>query len=140
MENQWRADHMIDLTHDMVAVNRILMDDAVWPDIAPEGAPPVFMKELPEAIYFLVNRGDGVIIYHPFRDGMKIHPNFLLEKRGGTAYKGIQESIEAMFSWGYPILYAEIDRKLRHVRFTAVSLKFKLIEKSDRYLYQRLAA
>lgn len=133
---------MIRLTRDMAAVNRILMDLTVWPDIAPRGMRPteLFSEPLPDALYFMVNQGDGVIIYHPFRDGMKIHPNFLLEKRGGVAYKAIEESVQIMFEHGHSSIYAEIAPELRNVRFTAVGLKFKLIEKDDRYLYQRLAA
>ena len=114
----------------MHAVNRILMDDSVWPDIAPEEVLPFRSELMPEALYFMVNDGDGVIIYHPFRGGVKIHPNFLLEKRGGVAYKAIEESIQVMFEHGHTSIYAEIDPKLRHVRFTAVGLKFTLIEKA----------
>lgn len=118
-------------------MNKILTDDDVWPAIAPKGVGPFQSMKLPEALYFLVNDGDGVIIYHPFRDGVKIHPNFLLEKRGGLAYKAIQESVQAIFEHGYSSIYAEIDKALRHVRFTAVSLQFTLLEKGSRYLYVR---
>lgn len=128
---------MIELTRDMMAVNRILMDENVWPDIAPADVLPFHTTEVLDGLYFLVNDGDGVIIYHPFRDGMKIHPNFLLEKRGALAYKAIQESVQAIFAHGYSSIYAEIDKALRHVRFTAVSLQFTLLEKGSRYLYVR---
>ncbi len=133
---------MIELTNNMRLVNEILMNPLIWQDIAPKGVDPseLFSVAIPGALYFMVNQGDGVIIYHPFRDGMKIHPNFLLEKRGGLAYKAIEQSIQKIFSFGYQNIYAEIEVRLRHVRFTAVGLQFQLIEKGDRYLYQRLAA
>lgn len=123
----------------MAQVNSILMNEHVWPDIAPEGVEPfeLYSEQTPDALYFMVNGGDGVIIYHPYLDGVKIHPNFLLENRGGLAYKAIEESVQVMFEHGHSSIYAEIAPELRHVRFTAVSLKFKLIEKGDRYLYVR---
>lgn len=128
---------MIRLTLNAKEVDAVLHRPEIWSAIAPPGVAPFSVADGPSAKYFMVNDGDGVICFHKFRDGLKIHPNFLLEKRGDLAYKAIEESVQKMFSWGYSSIYAEIDPKLRHVRFAAVSLKFKLIEKNDRYLYVR---
>ncbi len=128
---------MIRQTFDMYAVNQVLMHPDIWPDIALDGVEPFDTPYLPELMYLLVNDGDGVIIFHDFRDGIKIHPNFLPSKRGRLAYIAVEESIQLMFDQGCHSIYAEIDPKLRHVVMFARQLGFRLLESGDRDLFIR---
>jgi hypothetical protein len=119
-------------TTDMTLVNPILYTlwDEVWPETDRFDVP-----YRPECTYFL--GGTGVVIFHPFRDGVKIHPNFIL--RGKRAYEVIEDSIQEMFSRGHTTIYAEIDVNLRHVRHAAAHLGFTCMEAGERMLYRRLA-
>lgn len=128
---------MIRQVFDMDAVNLVLTHPDIWKDIAPQFAQPFDAPYLPCVLYFLVNDGDGVIMFHPFREGLKIHPNILPSKRGRVAYIAVEESIQAMFEDGCPCIYAEIDRKLRHVALFARQLGFRLLESAGRDLFIR---
>ena len=123
---------MITETQDMVAVNEILKHPDIWKNIAPEGVEPFDTPYVPELIYHLVNDGDGVIVYHEFRDGLKIHPNML--RRGKMAYQAVEDSIQMT---GVNHIYAEIDPKLRHVVMFARRWGFTLLESGDRDLFVR---
>ena len=128
---------MIRQTFDMDAVNQVLTHPDIWKDIAPAGQIPFDAPYLPYVQYFLVNDDDGVIMFHQFRDGLKIHPNFLPSKRGRLAYIAVEESIQCMFNAGHQCIYAEIDPKLRHVVMFARQLGFRLLESGDRDLFIR---
>lgn len=128
---------MIRQTYDMEQVSMVLAHPAIWKDIAPANAVPFDAPYLPNVVYFMVNDGDGVIMFHPFRDGVKIHPNILPSKRGRIAYIAVEESIKSMFDEGYESIYAEIDYKLKHVIRFAKHLKFKHLEDGDRLLLIR---
>lgn len=128
---------MIQLTEDMETINELLHDPDVWPAIAPVGVKPFDFGIVPGVLFYLVNDGDGAIMFHHFRDGWKIHTAFPIAKRGKLAYEAIEQSIQAMFADGWVNIYAEIDRDLRHVRHAAVALGFKLIERGERNLYVR---
>lgn len=124
---------MITLTQDMEMVNSIL--HKVWTEIAegePFDVPPIF-----GVAYYLVNDGDGVICFHPFRDGLKIHPTILPEKRGKLAYQAIEESIQQAFEHGWTSIYAEIPTRLKHVIRFAKDLGFNLLESGERDLFVR---
>jgi len=73
----------------------------------------------------------GVIIFHPFRDGVKMHPNFLPESRGAKAFAEIRKHMRR-----YPLIYVEIDIELRHVNWAARHMGFELIESGERNLYR----
>jgi len=126
---------MITETQDMTAVNAILTHPDIWKDIAPEGVEPFDTPHVPELIYHLVNDGDGVIVYHEFRDGLKIHPNML--RRGKMAYQAVEDSIQMMFAQGVTTIYGEIDAKLKHVIRFAKALKFKSTEQGGSILLKR---
>ena len=128
---------MIRQTFDMDAVNLVLTHPALWEDIAPRHMLPFDTPYLPDALYFLVNDNNGVVIAHPFRDGCKIHPNILPEHRGKRAYEAVEEVCQTLFDYGYPSIYAEIDRELRHVTLFARQLGFRLLESGDRDLFIR---
>jgi len=127
---------MIAQTVDMEIVSEILSHPDIWPNIAPPGVEPFAMPYLPGVTYFLVNHTDGLIAFHQFRDGVKIHPNILPEKRGKLAYDAVEESIQVMFSQ-YRNIYAEISKELVHVIRFAKALKFKTIETGDRIIMIR---
>jgi len=128
---------MIRQTFDMDAVNLVLTHPDIWKDIAPQHMAPFDTMYLPQVMYFLVNDGDGVIMFHCFRDGVKIHPNILPSKRGRLAYIAIEESIQCMFDDGCACIYAEIDPKLRHVTLFARQLGFRLLESGNKDLFIR---
>ncbi len=128
---------MIRQTFDMDAVNQVLTHPDIWKDIAPDFVSPFDTPHLPGVMYFMVNDGDGVIMFHGFREGLKIHPNILPSKRGRLAYIAVEESICCMFDNGWPCIYAEIDPKLRHVTLFARQLGFRLLESGDRDLFIR---
>ena len=120
----------------MDIVNSILSHPDIWPQIAPD-IPPFDVAYMPDVLYFLMNEADGVVIFHPFRDGCKIHPNVLPEKRGKAAYQAVNDAIEEMFLRGITTIYAEIDRKLVHVTRFAKALGFKVLESNERDLLVR---
>lgn len=128
---------MIRQTFDMDAINSILHHPDIWRDIAPDGCASFDMPYCPDVLYYLINDGDGVITFHPFREGLKIHPNVLPSKRGKLAYIAVEESIQLMFDQGCPSIYAEIDPKLRHVVMFARQLAFRLLESGNRDLFIR---
>ena len=128
---------MIQQTFDMDAVNLVLTNPEIWKDIAPQHMTPFDTLYLPNVTYFIVNDGDGVILFHCFRDGFKIHPNILPSKRGRLAYIAVEESIQCMFEDGCMSVYAEIDPKLRHVVMFARQLGFRLLESETRDLFIR---
>ncbi len=117
-------------TTDMTLVNPILYEiwDEVWPDTDKFDVP-----YRQECTYFL--GGTGVVIFHPFRDGVKIHPNFIL--RGKRAYEVIEAAVQEMFRRGHNSIYAEIDVNLRHVQHAAAHLGFERLEAGKRILYRR---
>lgn len=118
---------------DSSTLDAVLHHPDIWPVIAPQGVEP-FPVTLPDDCDVDWRLG-GVIVYHPFRDGLKIHPNFLPGCRGRSALGQIRQSLAQRPG---PI-YAEIDRGLRHVRAFAVLSGFELIERGTRYLYRRSA-
>ena len=128
---------MIRQTFDMEQVNMVLAHPAIWKNIAPVNSVPFDAPYLPNVVYFMVNDGDGVIMFHPFRDGMKFHANILPAKRGRIAYIAGEEAIQAMFDAGHISIYAEVDRKLRHVSLYARHLGFRLLESGARDLFIR---
>ena len=128
---------MIRQTYDMEQVNMVLSHPDIWMDIAPVNSVPFDAPYLPNVVYFMVNDSDGVIMFHPFRDGVKIHPNILPSKRGRIAYIAVEEACQSMFDAGHMSIYAEIDRKLRHVTLFARRLGFRLLESGDRDLFIR---
>ena len=119
---------MITLTDNMDAVNAILQHPDIWKNIAPPGVEPFDTPFRPDVLYFLVNDGDGVITFGTFRDGVKIHPNILPDKRGRIAYQAVEESVQTVFAEGVDSVYAEIPHALRNVTLFARQLGFKLIE------------
>ena len=126
---------MITQTFNMDIVNSILSHPSIWPEIS--DVEPFDVAYMPDVLYFLMNEADGVVIFHPFRDGCKIHPNVIPEKRGKAAYKAVDDACKEMFSRGYPCIYAEIDRKLVHVIRFAKALGFNVLESNDRDLLVR---
>lgn len=128
---------MIRLTFDMGVVNYVLQHPDIWKDVAPVGAEPIDIGYRPDVLHFLVNDGDGVISFHKFRDGLKIHPNILPSKRGKLAYKAVEEAIQRVFESGWPCIYGEIDPKLKHITLFARQMGFKLIESNGRDLFVR---
>ena len=128
---------MIRQTFDMDAINSILHHPDIWKDIAPDGCEPFDTPYCPDILYYLVNDGDGVITVHPFRDSCKVHPNFPMNRRGKVAYDAVEEVCQKLFDLGYPSIYAEIDRKLRHVTLFARQLGFRLLESGNRDLFIR---
>lgn len=128
---------MIRQTFDMDIVNSVLQHPDIWKDIAPQGMQPFEAPYRPDVLYFLVNDGDGVITFHAFRDGLKIHPNILPSKRGKVAYDAVEESIKTVFENDWQCVYAEIDPKLRHVTLFARQLGFRLLESGSRNLFIR---
>ncbi len=127
---------MIRETIDMELVNHVLTHPDIWKDIAPD-VPAFDAPYLPYCHYFLVGDCAGVVIFHEFRDSIKIHPNILPAYRGKQAYRWVEESIQAMFDRGYPSIYAEIPYKLRHVIRFAKALKFNHLEDGDKLLLIR---
>lgn len=127
---------MITQTMDMEMVSEILSHPEIWPSIAPSNVEPFIMPYLPGVTYFLVNHTDGVIAFHQFMDGVKIHPNILPEKRGKLAYDAVEESIQIMLSQ-YRNIYAEISKELVHIVRFAKALGFNTIETGDRVLMVR---
>ena len=128
---------MITETRDMVAVNAILKHPDIWKYITPEGIEPFDTPYFPHYVYHLVNDGDGVIIFHEFRDACKIHPNILPEKRGKMAYQAVEDSIQLLFSQGLKKIYCEIDANLKHVIRFAKALQFRVLETGNRILLVR---
>ena len=127
---------MITRTTNMDMVNSILSHPVIWKDIAPD----VAVFEAPydrNFLYFLMGEADGVIIFHPFRDGLKIHPNILPNKRGKKAYKAVEDACQEVFAMGCTSIYAEIAPELRHVISFARALGFKWFESGDRELFVR---
>jgi len=137
MEVSRTADDMIRRTYDMDIVNSILQHPDIWRQISPKDIESFDMLYLPSVLYFIVNDGDGVITAHPFRDGCKVHPNFPMNRRGKVAYDAVEEVCQELFKIGYISIYAEIDRKLRHVTMFARALGFRLLESNDRDLFIR---
>ena len=121
----------------MDIVNSILRVPEIWSDVAPKGVSYFEAPYVRDCTYFLVNRTESVIIYHPFLDGVKIHPNFPKKYRGKAAYQAIEESVIEMFSRGNSSIYAEIDVELKHVNHAARFLGFKLLESGKRNIYVR---
>jgi len=115
-------------TYNMEVVNSILAHPSIWPEIS--DVPLFDVPYHPDCVYFLMD--GGVIIFHPFKDGMKIHPNVLPEKRGKAAYEAVEASIQEMFSRGYHSIYCEIALELRHIIRFAKDLGFRLLERGDR--------
>ncbi len=128
---------MIRQTFDMEQVNMVLTHPDIWKDVAPLHIEPFETPYLSEVLYFMVNDGDGVIMFHGFRDGLKIHPNILPNKRGKLAYIAVEESIRYVFDEGCACIYAEIDPKLRHVTLFARRLGFRLLESGEKDLFIR---
>ena len=128
---------MIQQTVDMEMVNSILSDPGIWPHIAPEGMEPFDTPYMPGLIYFLVNETDGVIVFHPFGDGLKIHPNIVPSKRGKLAYIAVEESIQRMFDSGWSSIYCEIPVRFKHVMWFAKALGFKSMNTDDPQLLVR---
>ena len=128
---------MITQIDNMDIVNSILSHPDIWSSIAPMGVEPFEVAYIPGVIYLLVNDGDGIIAFHPFRDGMKIHPNFPKKNRGKLAYLAVEDACQMMFRSGYVSLYAEIDRSLTHVVRFAKNLGFNLLESGDRDVFIR---
>lgn len=128
---------MISQTCNMDMVNSILSHPDIWPEIAPEGVEPFDVAYMPDVLYFLMNEADGVVIFHPFRDAVKIHPNILPKRRGKFAYQAVDEAINEMFARGFDTIYAEIDPKLKHVVSFAKRLGFRLIERGKRDIFVR---
>ena len=116
---------------DSLTLDSILHHPAIWPKIAPEGIEPFSVEPRENWVCWWAD--GGVIIFHPFRDGMKIHPNFLPGFRGRNAYEAIRQSVESL----HVPVYAEIDRESRHLRVTAMHLGFELIERNERDLFRR---
>jgi hypothetical protein len=127
---------MITETYDMEIVNSILTHPDIWSDISPTGVEPFDIPYHAECLYFLFNDMSGVIIFHPFLDGMKIHPNIIAKERGKLAYEAVEASIQVVLK-DYQSVYAEIDVELKHVIRFAKTLGFKWIESSDRELFVR---
>ena len=120
----------------MDLVNSILTHPDIWADIS-GGLPEFDAPYMPNCLYFMVNDGDGVIIYNPFLDGMEIHPNFIPEKRGKYAYQAIEQTIQTVFSMGYKSIYAEIDVELIHVIRCAKHLGFNQLKVDNNVLLVR---
>ena len=128
---------MIRETRNMDIVNSILTIPEIWKDIAPEGIDAFDMPYDSDFLYYMANDSDGVIIFHPYRDGLKIHPNFIPDRRGKAAYRAIDESIQSVFERGVTSVYAEINRNLKHVIRCAKALGFSLLESGERDLLVR---
>lgn len=128
---------MITETNNMDLVNSIIRHPDIWCEVAPKDVQPFDAPYMPSLLYFLVNETDGVIIFHQFRDGVKIHPNIIPAKRGKLAYKAVEDSIQEVFKMGHMHVYAEIDRSLTHVIRFAKTLGFALLESNQRDLFIR---
>ncbi len=124
-------------TRNMDLVTSILWTPTIWENIAPDGVERFPVPYDDDCTYYLVNETDGVIIFHPFRDGLKIHPNIVPEKRGKVAYRAIEKAIRAVFEAGYDSVYAEVDNHLMHVIWCAKALGFKTLQKGNRELMVR---
>ena len=128
---------LITETDNMELVNSILCQPEIWRDIAPVGTEPFDTPYQPGFLYFLVNEVDGVIIYHPFLDGLKIHPNIIPEKRGKTAFDAVEESIQVVFDMGCKSIYAEIPPRFKHIVRFARQLQFVPCEYDGRDILVR---
>lgn len=128
---------MITETYDMDIVNQVFQHPDIWKHIAPADIEPFDVPIMANCIYHLVNDGDGVIVYHWFRDGLKIHPSILPEKRGKMAYQAVEDSIQMVIDQCARTIYCEIDADLKHVIRFAKALKFRVIETGDRILLVR---
>lgn len=124
---------MIYQTYDMSVVNSILQRPEIWEQIS--DLPLFDVPYDPSCMYFLMD--GGVIIFHPYSDGLKIHPNVLPEKRGKNAYKAVEESIREMFDRGYKSIYCEIPVELKHVIRFAKTLGFRLLMTGERKVFVR---
>lgn len=127
---------MISQTFDMELVNDIFHHPDIWQDIVPAGVSVFDVPYMPGVVYFLVNHTEGVIAFHPFMDGVKIHPNILPINRGKKAYQAVEESIVFMLK-EHRNIYAEISAELKHVIRFAKHLQFKVIDTGDRVLLIR---
>lgn len=128
---------VIKATNDMDIVNEIFAIPEIWDAIAPEGEDQFDIPYDPEIVHFLVNDRDGVISFHSFRDGVKIHPAIVPSKRGKIAYEAVEAACVEMHARGYRNIYAEIDRSLRHVIRFAKQLGFRHLASRDRDLLVR---
>lgn len=128
---------MITQINNMDVVNSILSDPDIWSAIAPEGVEPFDIRYVPGVIWLLVNDSAGIIAFHPYRDSVKIHPNFPKKYRGKLAYQAVEDACQMMFRSGYVSLYAEIDRSLTHVVRFAKNLGFNFLESGDRDVFIR---
>ena len=126
---------MITQTQNMDLVNSILRHKDIWSDIS-DGMPAFDTPYVPGVIYFLVNETDGVILFHPFRDGLKLHPNFPKKYRGKVAYDAIESAIQSVIK-DYQTIYCEIDVELKHIIRCARHLGFNHLESGDRLLLVR---
>lgn len=113
---------------DLSRLNQILHHPDIWPEIS-GGVEPFYVEPLDDWEYVWCE--GGVIIFHPYRDGMKIHPNFLPDYRGKKAFEEIERTLQK-----YSRVYAEIDKDLRHVNWAARFMGFRLIETGERNLYR----
>lgn len=128
---------MISQTTNMDLVNSILQTPDIWRAISPAGVEPFDSEYMSDCLYFVVNEADGVIIYHEYRDGLKIHPNIIPSRRGKKAFAAIEQSIQWVFDYNCRHIYAEIDPKLKHITWLARQLDFVLLERNDRDLFVR---
>lgn len=126
---------VITATRNMDVVNEILSVPEIWEAIS-DGIPLFEMPYMPDVTYFLVNERDGVIIFHPFRDGVKIHPNIVPEKRGRLAYQAVEAACQEMHKI-YRNIYAEIAPELVHIIRFAKHLGFRHLQSGDRELLVR---
>lgn len=117
---------VIEETRDMAFVNSIIGQPDIWACVAPDWEPVFDLPYDPECLYFKANNGEGVIIFHPFLDGLKIHPNFPKKYRGKRANDAIEQSIQTLFSEGVRSIYAEIAVEFVHAIRLAKQLGFKV--------------
>lgn len=119
---------MISLTQNMDIVTTILWTPEIWDAISVEGTEKFHVPYQDDCMYYLVNDTQGVVIFHPFKDGLKIHPNFPKKHRGKVAYKAIEQSIQDVFRQGCGVVYAEVEPELKHVIWCAKALGFKSMD------------
>lgn len=119
---------------DIDVINSILQHPDIWENIAGD-VEPFDTPFMHEHAYFIIGDNQGLVIYHKFLDGVKIHTNILPEKRHGASYEAINETMQHIFDLGITRIYAEIDDKFPNVIKAAIVNGFSMLSSDERNLF-----
>lgn len=118
---------------------KVLLNPEIYDRISDDDCPLIL--ELPEMDYlggFVDGELASVTIFHPFRDGMKIHFNVLKEYRSKADFL-----LDASMVYDCPIyveiptLYPEVINYAKHHGFKEISRRFNTYRKNGK-LYDRV--